>query len=228
MIIPSAGTLFTALMGGILPAVFWLWFWRKEDAARPEPRGLVLLLFLAGMISVALVIPIQKYAYANIVGNTLLLTSWASIEEIMKFLAFFVVAAKSRFLDEPVDFAVDMITVALGFAALENTLFLMNSVEHGSAIAGLLTGDLRFIGATLLHITASAFVGLSMGFAFFKGPFHRTIYLLFGLLTAITLHTLFNFFIMGYKDQNIFVVFGFLWVAVVIVMLLFEKVKNLR
>ena len=228
MTIPNAPTLFFALLGGILPALLWLWFWRKEDAARPEPRGMVFLLFLSGMASVMLVIPLQKYAYGAVPNNTLLLTSWASIEELMKFFAFFVVAAGSRYLDEPVDYAIDMITVALGFAAMENTLFLIDPIQHGSVITGLLTGNLRFIGATVLHIASSALVGLFMALAFFGSAFKRSVYLLIGLLTAILLHTTFNFFIISYKDQNIFVTFGFLWVVIVIVMLLFEKVKNLR
>lgn len=221
-------TIFYALLAGILPAILWLWFWQKQDSAKPEPRGLIFLLFLAGMASVVIVIPLQKFAANVITDNTILLVSWASIEEFMKFFAFFVIAAGSRFTDEPVDYAVDMITVALGFAALENTLFLLNPQDGGSIMSWLLTGNLRFIGATVLHIAASAFLGLFMGLAFFSGAFAKTLYLLGGLLTAITLHTLFNFFIISYTSQNVFVIFGFLWVAVVIVMLLFEKVKNLR
>ena len=228
MTIPSADTIFYALLAGILPAILWLWFWQREDSAKPEPRGLIFLLFLSGMVSVLLVIPIQKFAADNIASSTLLLSSWASIEELVKFIAFFVIAAGSRFTDEPVDYAVDMITVALGFAALENALFLIDPIQHSSFISGLLTGNLRFIGTTVLHIASSAFLGLFMGLAFFGGAFKRFFYLILGLLTAITLHTLFNFFIISYKNQSIFVVFGFLWVAVVIVMLLFEKVKNLR
>lgn len=228
LVIPSASTIFYALLGGILPAVFWLWFWQREDSAQPEPRGLVLLLFLGGMCAVTLVIPIQKFAFQYISDNTTLLASWATIEELMKFLVFFVIAAGSRYLDEPVDFAVNMITVALGFSALENTLFLIDPITNGGIITGLLTGDLRFIGATVLHTVASALVGLSMGLAFFSGSLSRALHLLFGLLTAIALHTLFNFFIMAYKEENLFVIFGFLWVTAIIVMLLFEKVKNLK
>lgn len=189
---------------------------------------MIFLLFLAGMASVMLVIPLQKFAYGHIDNTSFLLTTWSSIEELMKFFAFFVIASNSRFLDEPVDYAIDMITVALGFAALENTLFLLDPIQNGGLATGLLTGDLRFIGATVLHIAASAFVGLFMGLAFFGGAVKRAVYLIGGLLTAIVLHTGFNFFIIGYKDQNILVTFGFLWVAVVIVMLLFEKVKHLR
>ncbi|MFA5841988.1 MAG: PrsW family glutamic-type intramembrane protease [Candidatus Paceibacterota bacterium] len=228
MIFPDLQTLITAVLMGFVPAVFWLWFWQKEDSLNPEPRGLTLLLFLGGMAAVALVIPLQKFAYEQTSINTTLLTLWASIEELAKFFIFFVIAAGSRFTDEPVDYAVNMITVALGFAAIENTLFLIDPIQTSGAMGSLLTGNLRFIGATVLHISASALLGLAMGLAFFDRAFSKLIHLIFGLITAITLHTLFNFFIMNQEDQNIFVVFGFLWVVAVIVMLLFEKVKNIK
>ena len=180
------------------------------------------------MASVVLTVPLQKYVYGQTANTTTLLILWAAIEELMKFFAFFVIAARNHYLDEPVDYAVDMITVALGFAAMENALFLVNPLENDSVLAALITGNLRFVGASVLHITASAFIGLFMGLAFFGGSLKRFTYLIFGLVTAILLHALFNLFIITYKDQNIFVIFGFLWVVTVIVMLLFEKVKHLR
>ncbi|MEK7614301.1 MAG: PrsW family glutamic-type intramembrane protease [Patescibacteria group bacterium] len=228
ILMPTASTIFAALLGGIIPAIFWLWFWQKEDSAKPEPRGMILFLFLAGMASVVLVIPMQKFAFANITDSTALLLSWAAIEELMKFFVFFLIAAGSRFADEPVDYAIYMITVALGFAAFENTIFLIDPIANQGAVAALLTGNLRFIGASVLHTASSAFVGLFMGLAFFGGAFSKAMHLISGLLTAIALHALFNFFIISNGDKNIFVVFGFLWVAVIIVMLLFEKVKQLR
>lgn len=230
MILPDIQTIVTAILMGFVPAVFWLWFWQKEDSAKPEPRGLTLLLFLGGIAAVILVIPVQKFAYGQVLDNTTLLVIWATIEELAKFFMFFVIAAGSHFTDEPVDYAVDMITVALGFAALENTLFLIDPIQTSGAVTSLLTGDLRFIGATVLHISASALLGLAMGLSFYSGAFARLVYLVFGLLTAITLHTLFNFFIMnqGGNGQSVLFVFGFLWVIVIIVMLLFEKVKNIK
>ncbi len=124
--LPDGSVLFIALLGGILPAIFWLWFWLKEDSVRPEPRGLLFLLFIAGMLSVVFVIPVEKFLHETITNQTYLLAGWAAVEEIMKFLAFFLLASRSRFLDEPIDYAIMMLTVALGFAALENTLFIIN------------------------------------------------------------------------------------------------------
>src|SRR3989344_4852454 len=98
---------------------------------------------------------------------------WAGIEEFLKYGAAFVVAFhairinKNKYIDEPVDPLIYMITAALGFAALENTLFLINPLLGGDALSGILTGNLRFIGASLLHVLASGVVGLAPGLGFY-------------------------------------------------------------
>jgi RsiW-degrading membrane proteinase PrsW (M82 family) len=48
---------FYGLLGGLLPALLWLWFFLKEDSKRPEPKWLILAAFLAGMLAVILALP---------------------------------------------------------------------------------------------------------------------------------------------------------------------------
>ena len=55
--------LFYAFFGGLLPAALWLWFWLKEDSVHPEPRGLIVVTFIAGMLAVAFVLPLQQVIY---------------------------------------------------------------------------------------------------------------------------------------------------------------------
>ncbi|MEK7581726.1 MAG: PrsW family glutamic-type intramembrane protease [Patescibacteria group bacterium] len=218
--------IFVALTGGILPALLWLWFWLKEDP-RPEPRGLLLLSFLGGMAIVMVVLPIEKFAYTQLQEGVLLITVWSAIEEIAKYGAAYFIALKTRFLDEPIDYVIYMITVALGFAALENTLFLINTIEKSGLAEGLATQNLRFIGASLLHVVSSASIGIAMALSYYKGWFMRKTYLLFGLASAILLHALFNFFIIKGSGDNIFMVFGFVWVIAVLFLLIFEKIKRM-
>lgn len=220
-------TLFIALTGGIFPALLWLWFWLKEDNARPEPRGLLIFTFIAGMVSVIVVLPIEKFAYSNISQSFLLILAWAASEEVVKYLAAYFVALKTRFLDEPIDCVVYMITVALGFAGLENALFLISTIEKAGLADALATQNLRFIGASLLHVIASASIGIAMALSYYHGWFMRKTYLIFGILSAIVLHTLFNFFIIRESGQSIFTVFGFVWVVTVIFILIFEKIKRM-
>ena len=49
-----------AALGGILPALFWLWFWTREDKVHPEPRMRVMLAFMGGMVAVIAVYPLEK------------------------------------------------------------------------------------------------------------------------------------------------------------------------
>jgi RsiW-degrading membrane proteinase PrsW (M82 family) len=220
-------TLFYALLGGILPAILWLWFWLKEDSKKPEPTGIIIMSFIAGMAAVVIVLPIEKLTFNIFSDQIILLISWSMIEEIVKFSAIFIVAMQSKYFDEPVDALVYMITVALGFAALENSMFLIGPLTDGNLIGSLLTGNLRFLGATLLHTATSASVGIAIGLSFYKSRTIKILSVVVGMTVAIVLHTLFNFFIIN-NNGNIFSVFLFLWMTIVVVILFFEKVRRIK
>jgi len=220
-------TLGLSFVGGILPALIWLWFWLKEDKENPEPKGLLFLTFILGMIAVIIILPLEKIASGLITNKINLTIILAVLEESIKYLAALVIALRSKYADEPVDFAIYMITAALGFAALENFLFLIQPISLNDNIVSILTGNLRFLGAILLHTTASAIVGISLGLAYLKTRSVKRFYLVIGLITAIALHTIFNFYIMKGEGKNFMQVFGFLWVTTIIILLIFEKLRRM-
>jgi RsiW-degrading membrane proteinase PrsW (M82 family) len=214
-------------MGGVLPALIWLWFWLKEDRLHPEPKIRLMVVFLVGMASVLVVLPLEKLAYEFMLGSLSLITviTWASIEEIAKFSAAFVSALRGKDMDEPIDAIIYMITAALGFSALENALFLSNLIDVGSFSQSIITGNSRFIGATLLHVASSAFIGVMLGLSYYKKPIIKKIFLFTGICASIILHTLFNLLIIRLKD-DIFLVFAGVWVLIVLLIVLIEKVKQ--
>lgn len=222
----SSQTLFFALLGGILPALLWLWFWLKEDR-HPEPRGLIFLTFVVGMILVPLVIPPQKFAISYLSG-TFLIIAWATIEELFKYFGAYFTVLKRRAMNEPIDAMIYMITIALGFSALENTLFLLNPLSDGSIVEGILTGNLRFFGATLLHVLASATIGAAIALSFYKSPRVKRHFLWFGIILAITLHALFNLFIINSSGDKILFIFLGVWLGILVLILFFEKIKRIR
>jgi protease PrsW len=212
---------------GLIPALAWLWFWLKEDI-HPEPAKMITLSFLGGMVAVVLVLPIQQLVLNYFAGQTnLQFFLWAALEELFKFGVVYWIALKRSVTDEPVDCIIYMIVCALGFGALENTFFLFGLVHSGDFFGAFITGNMRFIGAGLLHIISSGTVGICLALAFYKSKTKKYLYTIIGIIIAVILHTSFNIYIMNSATSNIFLIFGAVWVGVVGLLLLFEKVKNL-
>lgn len=241
---PSLEIVAFALAGGILPVLIWLFFWLKEDRERPEPKKLIARIFFAGALAVIAAYPLEilwcQLGYlsgacqglsaapvALITGaEKLLLVAWALTEEVLKFLAAYIFALRSRHFDEPVDAMIYLITAALGFAALENSLFLFNALsESGSSITTLLTGNFRFLGANVIHTISSAVIGGMVGLSFKLGRGSRILYASIGLFTATALHAMFNFLIITTDSGGVFKIFAMLWLLAILIILLFERVK---
>lgn len=216
-----------AFLAGLIPALFWLWFWLREDRAHPEPKALIATAFIAGMLIVPLTLPLQEFAMKRFQGDNLIFV-WVMIEEILKYSAALIVVLWNRAVDEPIDAIIYMITIALGFSALENAFFIYNPLSVGDYMHSFITGNFRFLGATLLHVLASATVGISMALVYYARSWVKVSVATLGLFIAIVLHALFNFFIMNAKGESIIGVFMFVWMGIIVLFLLFEKVKLLE
>lgn len=224
----TSKTIVYAILGGAVPAVFWLWFWlREEDKNNKEPRGLIILSFITGALVVLLALGVERLTAHFIGPGTVRTVAWAAVEELLKYAAVATVVIGSSAIRKPIDYPMYFIAVALGFAALENVFFLLHPIATNGTIVGALTGNLRFLGSTLLHAIASAMIGSAMGLAFYQDWFQRNSYVLIGVISAITLHSLFNLFIMKGSGENFLQVFGFLWIVAIINILIFEKLKRM-
>ena len=216
-----------AFLGGLIPALFWLWFLMREDKERPEPLGLIIIAFIAGMAVVPLALPLQKLALTMFADFNLIFI-WVTIEETLKYAAALALVLWHKDVDEPIDVIIYMIAIALGFAALENMLFMFNPLVAGDLTSSIITGNFRFLGATLLHVLASGTVGAFLALTFYKRNLVKLAAGTFGLCIAIVLHALFNFFIMDASGETILGVFLFVWMGIILLFLVFEKVKLLE
>lgn len=240
--------IFGAIIGGFVPAIVWLLFWLREDIAKPEPARLIIRTFLIGGLSVTLAFILQRAAIPAIEQHTGLifdltypswslaffystipfLLAWALIEELVKYLASTIAVFTNSSFDEPIDAMVYIITASLGFAAVENTLFLVNTIIAGeTSTYFILTGNLRFLGATVVHIVSSAIVGATLALTYCSSPRRRIAAFTLGLILASTLHGLFNFFIITSSSSQMFKIFLVLWLAAIFVIYFFERVKRI-
>lgn len=218
-------TLGYAFLGGLLPSLIWLYFLLKEDARCPEPKKLIALAFVAGMAAVALALPLEQAAKARLVGDFPTFLTWAAIEEGLKYVMAAAFILWRRAVDEPSDYVIYMLTVALGFAAAENMLFLFTPISGGHFAAGVVTGDLRFLGSTLLHVVASSAVGFALAAAALRRPLTRVVLVVGGLILAIALHTLFNMLIIMQGDSTTLTAFFLVWSLAVVFFAALEVLK---
>jgi RsiW-degrading membrane proteinase PrsW (M82 family) len=120
-----------------------------------------------------------------------------------------------------------MITAALGFAALENVLFIISPLISGDFSHVAAATQMRFMGATLLHVLASGLIGLAIGFTFYKSRLIKILWVTLATCGAIALHACFNIFIMLYESR-IFAVFAVMWVFIIAFILAVERLKFIR
>ena len=152
------------------------------------------------------------------------------IEELLKLILTYNICLRRKVNDEPIDASIYMLTAALGFAAVETALFLTDPIANGKIMDSFVAGNFRSVGPMLIHLVSSAMLGIFIGLAFYKSKIKKFLYLMLGLVIAVILHTLFNFFIfLNDSTHNI----AFFWTAcigtwifVIVLLAFFEKVKR--
>ncbi|MFP4539663.1 MAG: PrsW family glutamic-type intramembrane protease [Candidatus Paceibacterota bacterium] len=220
-----------ACIGGFIPALIWMWFWLREDK-HPEPWQYITLVFIMGIVMVPIVIPFQVavlkyYHLLPFVLPIFIYFLWAALEEVFKYAAAYFAALKSPVNDEPVDPIIYMIVAALGFAALENTLFLVDPISNKLVVDSVVIANLRFVGATLLHIVTSATVGIFLAFSFYKTKKEKITYLILGLILATLLHFVFNLAILSSSNVGGIIVALFIaWMGAMVLVFMFEIIKR--
>ena len=222
------------LLLAFLPPVLWLLFYLREDR-HPEPKRLLLATFIGGVAHavIAVVAEIAILGQSGLLifdGRAIPMALMAFlvialIEEYVKYLPVKFLIEKRGEFDEPVDAMIYMMTAALGFAALENALFLL-PILHTSVPAGIAVTVNRFLGANLLHALSSGIVGFFLSRAWFHP--HRRHFIALGIVAASVLHALFNTLILIREDvaQGTWYLILLLGVMSMMVLIDFERLKK--
>jgi len=236
-------TMIIYIVFGILPSLVWLFYYLRKDL-HPEPRRMIIKIFLWGALMTLPVSLIQE-GLSYLLGLTSFglmtraLLYWflviALSEEFFKYLVVKVKVMDSPHLDEPLDIMLYMVVAALGFAAVENILYLfqpiMGQVSLIKVIEGTLILDIvRFIGATFLHTLCSATIGYSLAISVFEAK-RKKLYLISGILIAMVLHGLYDFSIMtlsGSSNINIAIPVVIIMTLALLVFSGFERLKKMK
>lgn len=222
-----------------LPPLIWLLFYLHEDR-HPEPKRLIVITFIAGIVSALVAVLIEVgvvgippffaglfgyFAPGLLMVPLVIFSVIALIEEYVKYLAVRISVLSRPEFDEPVDAMIYMVTAALGFAAIENVIFLIPVFEKSFEGGFGLTAT-RFVGANLLHALSSAIVGYFLARHSFKPWRKHAVFA--GVVIASALHALFNYFIIT-KDAvpvSLILLILLLVLMAVTVFVDFERLKQ--
>jgi len=175
----------------IAPAVFWLWYFYNKDRYEPEPLSWILLVYILG-IAVTIPVALIEGVMGEILPEFLIVVMVAPVvEELGKYLVVRKTVYESGEFDEPVDGIIYAAAAGLGFATLENVVYVFSALDT-SLVLALQTGLVRALLSVPGHVLFSAMWGYSLGKARFISEEKRPVVIALGLIFAMASHALFN------------------------------------
>jgi len=200
--------MFTIFSAGIAPAIALMSFFYLKDRFT-EPIPLILRTFILGAL---LVFPIMFIQYVfnteGLVDSTFIQSFFivALSEEFFKWFIFFYCIYNHSEFDAHYDGIVYAVGISLGFASLENILFLFsNGIEHAFSRA-------------LFPVSSHALFGVIMGYYFGKAKMnntHKKRNLAFAFLIPFILHGTYNYILRTVESNWLILLIPFmigLWI----------------
>ena len=131
------------LAAALLPAILlWIYIWKQD--AQPEPTNRLVKAVLYG-VGIGIPVALLEMVIENVLfdgepttlfGTTVQAFFVAALpEESFKLLALWLVLRKNPYFDEHFDGIVYAVCVGLGFAALENVLYVVGAEENWFSVA---------------------------------------------------------------------------------------------
>lgn len=185
----------------VVPALGLAAFVWKADIGAEEPLSILVATFLLGVLFAAFASVLNGLGSALFVGipvvSTLLFFYLivGPVEEGVKLLAVRLYAYRHRRFDAVIDGAVYGAAAGLGFATIENALFITEAMEGFTQSVGVLgtIGETAAIRALVGpgHVIYSAIAGYYLGLAKFNRRYAGPL-IIKGLLIAAAIHATYN------------------------------------
>ena len=177
------------LLAAVAPVAVLLYYIYLKDRRCPEPRDMLFRAFRYGIYSTFAVIVLMSPFASSSSPKTFMDALKVSFfeagipEEFCKWMALFILVWKSPQFDEYIDGIVYAVFISMGFACLENVMYV---VEGGMNVA---------VSRALLSVPAHFLFAVIMGYYLSMARFHlekRTYYMACSILFPMLAHGLFD------------------------------------
>lgn len=188
----------------VLPVIVLLFYIYKKDKYEKEPLLMLILAFVLGILAIPMDILVVSIINAVWVGDTVFYSAFweAGIpEEFCKWALFMLVIWRNKNFNEFFDGIVYACFISLGFACIENMMYLFSSESFGAAFH---VGVMRALLSVPGHFLFAVIMGYFLGMAKFK-PQKRSKYLTLSYLCPVLAHGIFDYLLMlsaAFSDAN--------------------------
>ncbi len=225
----------------VLPTLILGYFIYHHDRIEKEPNNLLIKLLgsgcLAALLTVLLTVILQKFFPFFAIEDITNLDYWASavyvffgiaiIEEFSKWLFTYIIAWKNKEFNHIYDAIVYSVFVSLGFATLENILYVFSANEYGARIS-------IAIKRMIFSVPGHAFFGVLMGYYLGLAKLSKTNgyddkcrkYLFYSVMVPACGHFLFDYILMVNINEHLSFLIFIIYVIFLYVIAI-SKVKRL-
>lgn len=194
------------LIAGLAPAIFLILYINYADKLKREPMSQLWRAFFFGVGSIAVsltftaileVLGIDEEGSSGMMGAMNQAFWGAAIpEECAKLLMLWLVVRKNKYFDERMDGIVYAVCVGMGFAGLENLMYLSDSGGDWVSI-----GIMRALLAVPGHYYDAVFMGYFFALYWFDTN-NKLRNLFLSLFAPIMAHGIYDFIVMWLSDTD--------------------------
>jgi len=183
----------TLIAMAIAPALICLVYIYARDKFEKEPWGLLIIGVLTGVL---ITVPIMRTAgfiagflppvghFGEVLFTSFIIASF--VEEGFKFAALYFLIWQNRNMNEKMDGIVYAVFISLGFAGVENILYVLHPNLGGTATA---------LGRAVVSVPAHGLFGVVMGYYFALAKFEpskRKLHISCALFVPLIIHGVYN------------------------------------
>lgn len=214
------------IIAALAPVAVLLWQILRRDAANPEPPRMLAKAFLYGMISTAVTFVLLPFTEA--LGDLIVLNdtalsvafkqaffSAALPEEGAKLLMLWLLLRNNPYFDERFDGIVYAVCVGMGFAAVENVLYLFSNYDSWLSV-----GIVRALFAVPGHFFDAVIIGYYYSHYHFgtrRNPATKALI----LAAPVVAHGIYDGILFSYDIDD-----GVAVVALILFLIFFNRLKK--
>ena len=175
----------------ILPVILLMIYINRQDKYEKEPPGMLILAFFAGMLAIPMTLIMVGITNAILYSDSVFYSAFIEAgfpEELSKFIILFLLIWWNKNFNEHMDGIVYATFVSLGFACIENILYVFGN--------GFGTGIVRAIISVPGHFLFGVLMGYFLSLAKFN-PDNKVLYIALSILVPACVHGLFDWLLMA-------------------------------